>query len=245
MALPALVLVHGGGLAADCWDLTVAEINRLAPDLMVLALDMPGRRTKPADLREITIADYVDSLVADIESAGVDELIIVGHSMAGALVPTVVTRLGAPRVREMILAAAFIPPEGRTLADMLEGPAARLARRYAKSRAIGRTPWWLVRFAFLNGVPRAGRQFMSGKVYVESTRILGEKVSRYGMPDEIPRTWIFASRDRAISRKTQQRCMEALGGVQTLISLETCHCMMVSEPRRLAEVLVERCRLYV
>jgi pimeloyl-ACP methyl ester carboxylesterase len=47
MAVPALVLVHGGGLAADSWELTVEEIQRLAPELTVLALDMPGRRNKP------------------------------------------------------------------------------------------------------------------------------------------------------------------------------------------------------
>jgi hypothetical protein len=37
MALPALVLVHGGGLAADSWDLTVEAIQRLAPELTVLS----------------------------------------------------------------------------------------------------------------------------------------------------------------------------------------------------------------
>jgi pimeloyl-ACP methyl ester carboxylesterase len=70
MALPAMVLVHGGGLAADSRELTINEIHRLAPELTVLALDMPGRRN---NLREMRIADYVDSLVADIENAGVDE----------------------------------------------------------------------------------------------------------------------------------------------------------------------------
>jgi pimeloyl-ACP methyl ester carboxylesterase len=47
MALPALVLVHGGGMAADSWDLIVEEIHRLAPELNVLAPDMPGRRSSP------------------------------------------------------------------------------------------------------------------------------------------------------------------------------------------------------
>lgn len=37
MAIPALVLVHGGGLAADSWELAVEEIHRLAPELTVLA----------------------------------------------------------------------------------------------------------------------------------------------------------------------------------------------------------------
>jgi pimeloyl-ACP methyl ester carboxylesterase len=56
MAPPALVLVHGGGLAADSWGLAVAEIHGLAPELTVLAVDLPGRRDKPGDLRRMTIS---------------------------------------------------------------------------------------------------------------------------------------------------------------------------------------------
>ncbi|MDT5209867.1 MAG: hypothetical protein QOF67_2282, partial [Mycobacterium sp.] len=70
MTWPALVLVHGGAHAGDCWDLTVDEIHRLAPDLNVLAVDLPGRRGKPGDLRTLTVGDCVDSVVADIDGAG-------------------------------------------------------------------------------------------------------------------------------------------------------------------------------
>jgi pimeloyl-ACP methyl ester carboxylesterase len=117
MALPALVLVHGGGLAADSWELTVEEIHRLAPDLTVLALDLPGRRDKPGDLREMAIADCADSLVGDIESAGLEDIVIVAHSMGGLPLPGVVTKLGAARVREMVFAAAFLPPEGTSIVE--------------------------------------------------------------------------------------------------------------------------------
>ena len=113
MALPALVLVHGGGLAADSWELTVDEIHRLAPELTVLALDMPGRRNKPGDLREMTIADFVDSLVGDIECAGLEDVVLVGHSIGGMTLPGMATKLGAARVREMIFAAAFLPARRR------------------------------------------------------------------------------------------------------------------------------------
>jgi hypothetical protein len=60
-----------------------------------------------------------------------------------------------------------------------------------------------------------------------------------------PRTWILTLRDRALAPKVQRKHIEALGGVQTLIEIDTCHLLMVSEPERLAEILVERCRLYV
>ena len=85
---------------------------------------------------------------------------------------------------------------------------------------------------------------MTGKLYAESLRILTEKVSPYGMPDDIPRTWILTLRDRALAPKLQRKYIEALGGVQTLIEVDTCHCLMLSQPKRLADILVERCRLY-
>jgi pimeloyl-ACP methyl ester carboxylesterase len=98
----------------------------------VRALDMPGRRNKPGDLREMTIAEYVNSLVGDIESAGLEDIVIVGHSMGGMTLPGVATKLGAARVREMIFAAAFLPPEGTSIVDSSPWLLARIARRNVK-----------------------------------------------------------------------------------------------------------------
>ena len=64
------------------------------------------------------------------------------------------------------------------------------------------------------------------------------------MPDDIARTWILTLRDRALNVKSQRRSMDALGGVQTLIEMDTSHMLMVSEPERLASILIERCRRY-
>jgi pimeloyl-ACP methyl ester carboxylesterase len=243
-ALPALVLVHGGGLAADSWELTIDAIRQLQPELTVLAVDRTGRRGKPGDLLTITIADIVKSVVDDIEDAGLENLVIVGHSMAGLTIPDVVTKLGSSKVREMVFATAFVPPEGKSLVDTLTGVWAPIARRNAKRGGLSQTPAAGIRFTYLNGVTRTRRKFMSDKVYPESAQMLAEKVSRHGMPDDVPRTWILTLRDRALSAKMQRQYIDALGGVQTLIPMDTCHCPMVSEPERLAQILVERCRLY-
>ena len=204
MALPALVLVHGGGLAADSWELTVEQIHRLAPELTVLAPDMPGRRNKPGDLKTMTIADYVDSLVGDIENAGLAEIVIAGHSMGAMTLPGVVTKLGAARVREVIFTAASFPREGTSIVDGSpwiiadDCPAHRQRKTCRRLHRSG-----MARLVFMNGVPSNRRRFMAGKLYAESLRILTEKVSRRGIAR---RDHPHVDFDSAGSRTRLQRC---------------------------------------
>lgn len=250
MGLPALVLVHGGGFAADCWEPTIDVIRSLEPELKVLAVDLPGRRGKLGDLITACIGGWVDSVVSDIEDAALDDLVIVGHSLAGLTVPGVVTKLGSARVREMILAAAQVPANGSALVDTfpeaLSWYARRTAKRNVQKGRSGGLPNALARFVFCNGMTPAQRRFTLARSCQESPSIMIEKVDRSGMPDEVPRTWILTRRDRsAVSMKLQHEYIAALGGVQTLIEIDTCHMLMVSEPERLAQILVERCRLYV
>ena len=188
MPLPAVVLVHGGTLAADCWDLAEIEIRSLCPELDILAVDLPGRRSKPANLLKVTTADWVDSAVSDIEDAGLNDIVIVGHSMAGLTVPGVVTKLGGSRVREMILAAACVPADGAAMVDVLSRPTAVIARHNAKKAAPYTVPPAVARFGFFNGVSRKQCRWMTGRFYPESSQIPTEKVSRRNMPQDVPRT---------------------------------------------------------
>lgn len=243
MNLPGLVLVHGGAHSADCWDLTVSELRCREPELKVLAVNLPGHGDTPGDLRTITTADRVDSVVADIDQAGLDHVVIVGHSMAGLTVPGVVASLGASRVREMILATAFVPSQCSAIVDTLTGPLAWYARRAARvGTPPAVMPVRLARWAFCNGMTPRQRDFALSRLHPESVRMVVEIVDRNGLSDEVPRTWILTTRDRALSQRSQRRSIAALGGVQTVISLDTCHDLMVSEPGRLAEILIERCR---
>ncbi len=244
MTLPGLVLVHGGGHAGDCWDLTVAELARKAPGLPVLAVDLPGRGGRPADLTSLGISDFVHSAVADIEDAGFGDIVVVGHSMAGLTVPGIVAKLGAARVREMILLAAFVPPQGLSVVDTLSGPLAPLAR---SARTVQRSsiPKALARYAFCNGMTREQRAFVLSRLCGEAANVIFESVDRSGLPDDVPRTWIMTLRDHALSMRQQLAAVESLGGVDTMICLDGCHNVMVSNPAGLAEILIDRCRLWV
>jgi pimeloyl-ACP methyl ester carboxylesterase len=241
---PALVLVHGGEHSADCWDLTVDELHRQAPELQVLAVDMPGHGATPGDLTTVSIAECVRSAVEQVEDARLTEVIVVGHSLAGLTVPGMVSELGSSRVREMILAASCLPEQGKAIVDTLAGPLAWYVRRAVRLRRPPATmPNVLSTLIFCNGMTRAQRRFTLSRIHSEAVTIIAEPVDRTDLPDDVPRTWILTLRDHALFRRTQLRSIAALGGVQTLIPVDTCHDLMISEPRLLAEILIDRCRL--
>jgi len=242
MDLPALVLVHGGAHAGDCWDLVVAELACHEPGLRVLAVDLPGRGRNPADPATATIAGWVDSVVAEVEGASLGDVVIVGHSLGGLTVPGVVARLGAARVREMILAAAFIPPQGSSVVDTLGGPLAPLARVGARIPSAGVIPSAAARLTFWNTMSAERQRYALTRLHPESARVITERVDRSDLPAEVSRTWIMTLRDRALSPRQQQRCIKSLGGVDTLVFIDTCHDLMYSDPERLAAILLERCR---
>jgi pimeloyl-ACP methyl ester carboxylesterase len=244
MAWPDLVLVHGGAHAADCWELTIAELARQAPELRVLAVNLLGRGSKPADLATVSVADWVKSAVADIDEAGLGDVVVVGHSMGGLTVPGIVAQLGAARVREMILLAAFVPPQGRSVVDTLRGPLAPLARSARRLPKTFEMPSELARFAFANGMSRERRKLMLSRLYRESPNVIFEPADRGDLPEEVSRTWIMTLDDRALSIRQQLRAITSLGGVDTMVCVDGCHDVMYSEPAKLAGILAERCRLH-
>ena len=242
---PALVLIHGGEHSADCWDPTVVELQRQAPKLRVLVPDLPGHGDTRGDLTVVTIADCVRSAVDQIEAAGLGDVVVVGHSLAGLTVPGVVTALGSGRVSEMILAASCLPAQGHAIVDTLVGPLAWYVRRAVRLKKPPKTtPDWLSAVLFCNGMSREQRRFTLSRIAPEATTLITEPVDRTGLPQDVPHTWILTLRDHALCQRIQLRSIAALGGVHTLIPVDTCHDLMISEPRLLAGILVERCRRY-
>jgi pimeloyl-ACP methyl ester carboxylesterase len=239
---PGLVLIHGAFHTAACWASTVVELELQAPGLSVLAADLPGRGATPGDLRKVTLQDCVASVVEQIDQAGLDEVVIVAHSLGGLVAPGVVARLGASRVARLVLIAAVIPPEGMSDMDLIARPArwiiARLVRPGVPRRPPARA---LARVSFCNGMTRGQRGQVYAQLVPEAPGLFHEPVSRADLPTAVPRTWIMPLRDRANPPRKQRICIDNLGGVGETIEIDTCHDVMISEPATLASVLAERC----
>ncbi|MCU1594974.1 MAG: alpha/beta hydrolase family protein [Frankiales bacterium] len=242
MASRALVLVHGGQHTGRCWQPTIDSLARLAPDVRVLAVDLPGRGATPGDLATLTIGQCVDSVLAQIEAAGLDEVVLVGHSMAGLTVPGVAVALGPERVRRLVMVACCVPQQGRTIVDTLAGPFRVMAARAAqKGKPAKPMPKVMANLMFCNGMTKEQKAFVHSQLCGEASTITAEPVDRSQLSAQIPRSWVIPLRDRSLRPAMQRRFIDNLGGVEDVVEIDACHDVMVSHPEELAAVLAARC----
>lgn len=98
-AAPVVLLIHGAGGTHLDWP---AELRRL-PNAAVYTLDLPGHGRSAPPGRE-TIAAYADVVQAFLERLELDDVIVVGHSMGGAIAQTLAVRR-LPQLAGLVLLA--------------------------------------------------------------------------------------------------------------------------------------------
>lgn len=238
------VLVHGGGMTARFWD-------RLAPllDGRVLAVDLPGRGARPADLGTITVDDEVGAVVQDIEAAGPDgEIVLVAHSSGGLVVPGVVAALGG-RVSRVVLNAALVPPEDGCGIDCMQ-PRHRegLVAAVEAVAAAGGEPITLpgppedperMRTAY-GGPPLTDDELA---FVTAPERCVPDTVHHYFQPVRwsaaagVPVTYVVNELDRPIPTPLQDEMITRLPSPPAVVRLPSGHLPAITMPAELAAVV--------
>lgn len=240
-----LVLVHGGGTTARFWDRLLPYLDRPA-----IAIDLPGRADRPADLATLSVDEEVESVVSDVEGAQVeDPLTLVAHSSGGLVVPGVVAALGS-RVGAIVLNAALVPPEGGCGVECMkprhrEGliAAVEAATRDGRSITLPGVPGDLdaVRTSY-GGDPLDDETV----AYVsDPARYVEDTVHHYFQPVRwsgvagIPITYVLNERDRPVPPDIQEVMAARLPSPTEVIRVDSGHLLPVTAPAAFAE-LVER-----
>ncbi|PLK26324.1 alpha/beta fold hydrolase [Novosphingobium sp. TH158] len=114
------VFLHGGGQGGWVWDETIAALQAQAGEgtHRLLALDAPGCGAKRGrDTSAITFEEITAELVGDIEAAGLGDVVLVGHSQAGAHMPAM-AELRLALFRQLIFVTCTAPDPGLTVVQM-------------------------------------------------------------------------------------------------------------------------------
>ena len=238
-----VVLIHGGGTTARFWD-------RVTPylDTEPLAVDLPGRGARPADLATLTVAVEVASVVADIEEAAPAGLVtLVAHSSGGLVVPGVVAALGG-RVGAIVLNAALVPVEGGCGIDcMQERHRDGLRLAVAAAEEDGRTITLPVPPADFDALRHAyGGDPLDDATLafvVDPVRSVEDTVQHYFQPVHwsaaagVPITYVLNERDRPVRRGDQEVMVRRLPAPVEVIRLDSGHLLPVTSPAAFAEIV--------
>ncbi|BBZ15488.1 alpha/beta hydrolase [Mycobacterium branderi] len=237
---PVLVFVHGGVHTGACWDETIDAITAVRPDIESLVIDWPGRRAVAGDLATLTIEGCVASVCEQIrqhlEAEQNRRITLVGHSLAGVILPGVVQKLGAHCVEQVIFVASCIPPPGQCVIDTLPFGLKRVARYLAHRSPVFATPWAVQHFFFGNGATRRQRQRMREHLCSEASTLLSE-VPVALVPDSVRTSWVLTARDRALPPALQRKFIDNLGGVDEAAVIDAGHEAMFTHPHELAETI--------
>lgn len=227
------MLVHGGNHTSQIWD-------RLLPvlDAEARAVDLPGRGSRPADLRVVKLSDWIDAVVEEIDGVKSPRVVLVGHSLAGLILPAVAERR-AGRVVHLVLVAAVIPPPGTTPRHNMSWLARAWGRLQTRDGILRPPRGRLARVLFCNDMDEATAEWLVGGLVPEAVRVFDERVPHLP-PPQTPATFIRLRRDRAVPGRMAIRQMANYGGPLAVEEIDSGHAVMVSHPAELVAVL-RRC----
>jgi pimeloyl-ACP methyl ester carboxylesterase len=244
-------LVHGANLGAWCWEPLMSELT--ARGHQTIAMDLP------IDELNAGLSDFADVVMQSLKGIK-DDIILVGHSFAGMVIPIVATQ---HPVQQLIFLGGLIPQIGMSGLDQFydevepsrlekinyQPPSAKLFEQLSDEPDIYMPPCpalieqssineaLVMKLCFHDCEPDVARWAMSKLREHISLVSLTEIFPLQTMPD-VEYTYIVSTDDRIISPTWSKYAARKRLGVEA-IELPGGHYPHISHPVQLAEVLTK------
>jgi pimeloyl-ACP methyl ester carboxylesterase len=220
--MSTFVLIHGAGDGGWYWHVVAAELlgrghGVVAPDL-------------PADDDSVGLIEYADTVV---KAVGRKDLLVVGQSFGGFTAPLVADRLP---VDVVALVAGMIPSPGEPPGDWWDNTGYAGAVQEQAARDGGRTGNADPYVSFYHDVPRhLAEQAMSKERDHPSEASMRSPWPLDAWPD-VPTKFVLCTEDRIFPPDFLRRLVAERLDI-TPDEIASGHCVALSHPRELAEVL--------
>ena len=229
------VLVHGSNHGGWCWQRVTPLLEaagHIAHTPTLIGLAERADELTP----EIGLAAHVADVVELIEGEGLEEVTLVGHSYAGAVI-TGAAEIVADRIAGLVYLDAFLPRDGESLMD-IEPPGSRasfleIAREQGDGWRLPPQKSFLDRWGLTDPADRRWVwENLTDMPLLASTEPLSAPTDA---ARRLPRTFIdlTAPKNPGTVPATERAREEGI----ELLEIATGHDAMVTEPARLAELL--------
>jgi len=253
---PPLVLLHGIMLSSALW---VHQLRDLADHHRVIAVDLRGHGQSLPGSSPAGIERLAADVGVVLETLGVENAVVVGHSMGGMVALQLVAGLPLPdrhrRVAGLVLvsttAGPFASLPGWTGVVRATGPVTARAlligeRWGAKALPSRDLRWWLTRLGFGADAPAVQVRFVEAMHRGTPSRTLSDLIpslatfdlsARLGSLD-VPVLVVVGSHDKLTAPRLARRMAGALPEAQ-LVELARCGHMPMLERRHEFSRLVD------
>jgi pimeloyl-ACP methyl ester carboxylesterase len=234
--MATFVLVHGAWHGGWCWRKVVPLLERAGH--RALAPDLPGHGSDRTPLAQVTLRAYADR-VCQVAAGEREPVILVGHSMGGAVISQAAEQC-PDSVRTLVYLAAFLLPGGSSLFEAARGGeqgvlSSHLRPEPANGRMLvadeGLVP------SFYHDCSAEDVAFARARLVPQALEPLGATLetsdARFG---RVPRVYVECLRDQAIPIALQRKLVAAMP-CRKVVSLDTSHSPFFSAPDALAREL--------
>jgi pimeloyl-ACP methyl ester carboxylesterase len=230
------VLVHGAWHGGWCWRRVADRLRGAGHIVFTPTLTGLGERSHLLDAG-IGLKTHIDDVVNVMDWERLTEIVLCGHSYGGMVNSGVAERMGS-KIRSIVFLDAFVPGDGEAAVE-LTGPALRDNIRAALQRGDIAVP---PRSAEAFGVNEADRAWVDSLCVPHPIATFTDKVALSGARERVARkTYIRAAGysnpgfDRALGEAKANPSWRTY-------ELDCGHDVMVDEPERLTEILLDAAR---
>jgi pimeloyl-ACP methyl ester carboxylesterase len=205
----------------------------------VVTPDLPGLGADKTPASAVTLQTYADR-VCEIVKAQKEKVVLVGHSMGGAVI-TQAAEQCHDNLAALIYLTAFLPQNGQSLQHWAAQDAGSMVNPatldISRDHLTAQFREDAVRDAFYGKCSAADAAYAQSQLVPQALAPLGTPVAitaeRYG---RVPRFYVECSQDRAITPWLQQQ-MYAASPCQEVFTIDTDHSPFLSTPEALAGIL--------
>jgi pimeloyl-ACP methyl ester carboxylesterase len=224
-----IALVHGNYHGGWCWDLLRPELERLGH--RVFTMDLP--------ISDPTGGAAVYAKTVDGAIPGDSVPMIVGHSMAGLVIPLVALRRP---VHSLVFLAAMLPVPGKSANEQRssEPMDAKVAPRSAEWIDLGDGVWMVgpttATELFFHDASREVAAWAVARLRPQSYGVLDEKTPLEDWPPKVACHAIVCRDDRAFNPDWVRAAARERLGTEAL-EIDGAHSPFMTRPRELAALL--------
>lgn len=223
-------LVHGAWHGGWCWERLVPELE--ARGHRAITMDLP------CDDASATFEDYA-GVVTDALTDAPDDVVLVGHSMAGQTIPLVAARRPVAR---LVYLCALLPAVGRSLVDQLGGEPDMLDVGYVAGLGEideqGRTAWVdpeVARRYFYADCDEADARAAFDRLRPQAQTPYAVTFPLDAFP-AVPASYIVCTEDHLVVPAWSRRAAKERLGLDA-VELPGSHSPFLSRPAELADLL--------